>query len=185
MEVKELGSILKTNQEMMCLLKIIQELNLKDSWLCAGTIRNFIWNYLEGKMKLDRMTDIDIIFFDPLISYSNTLEIQTKLSEKYPEYDWEIKNQVFMHNHNPDTEPYKNSRDAISKFPEKCTAIGTRLFGDELELFCPYGIEEIVEFIVSPTPYFQKNEQRMMAYKKRVNGKNWSDKWPNLKIVVD
>ena len=114
MEVKELGTILKTNQEMMCLLKIIQELNLKDSWLCAGTIRNFIWNYLEGKMKLDRMTDIDIIFFDPLISYTEAIKIQTKLTKNYLEYNWEIKNQVLMHNHNPNTASYKNSREAIS-----------------------------------------------------------------------
>ena len=69
-EVNKLIDSLKMNQEMMWILKIIHELDLRDSWLCAGTIRKFIWNYLEGKVELDRMTDIAIVFFNPLISYS-------------------------------------------------------------------------------------------------------------------
>ena len=106
-----------------------------------------------------------------------------RLNKLYPEYDWEIKNQVFMHIHNPDTNSYKNSKDAIVKFPETCTAIAVRLLNDELELFCPFGISDIVNFVVNPTPYFQNNAKRMIAYRQKIASKNWFEKWPDLKIV--
>ncbi|ERJ77661.1 hypothetical protein HMPREF1557_00673 [Streptococcus sobrinus W1703] len=32
-----------------------------------------------------------------------------------------------MHGHSPHTLPYTSSRNAISKYPERCTAIGARL----------------------------------------------------------
>ncbi len=37
----------------------------------------------------------------------------------YPEYKWELKNQVFMHVHSPNSLPYQSSKDAIEKFPGK------------------------------------------------------------------
>lgn len=54
----------------------------------------------------------------------------------YPSYQWEVKNQVFMHGHSPHTAPYQNARGAISKYPERCTAIAARLKDGDLELFC-------------------------------------------------
>ena len=44
-----------------------------------------------------------------------------------------------MHGHSPHTLPYTSSRDAISKYPERCTAIGARLDEEgQLEVFLPY-----------------------------------------------
>ena len=46
-----------------------------------------------------------------------------------------------MHLHSPHTVPYTSSRDAMSKYPERCTAIGLRLNAEAtLELFAPYGL---------------------------------------------
>ena len=44
----------------------------KDSWLAAGSVRNFIWNYLSNQPGFDKETDVDVIFFDPAISYEET-----------------------------------------------------------------------------------------------------------------
>ena len=38
--------LIKQNSELMALLKIIHSFQLNDCWLCAGTIRNYIWDYL-------------------------------------------------------------------------------------------------------------------------------------------
>ena len=54
---------------MMDILTIIRDLELKDSWLAAGSVRNFIWNLLSDKPAFDRETDVDVIFFDPDVSY--------------------------------------------------------------------------------------------------------------------
>ena len=55
----------RENPDMMAILTIIRDLELKDSWLAAGSIRNFIWNLLSDKPAFDRDTDVDVIFFDP------------------------------------------------------------------------------------------------------------------------
>ena len=165
----------------MAVLIIIRNLGLKDSWLAAGSVRNFIWNLLSDQSPFDRETDVDVIFFDPAISYEDTLCIECKLKEDFPQYQWELKNQVYMHQHSPHTSPYASSRDAMSKYPERCTAVGLRLNEDStLELFAPYGLEDILKFQVSPTPHFLENEDRMKLYQERLSKKNWQEKWKNL-----
>ena len=59
----------RENPDMMAILTIIRDLELKDSWLAAGSVRNFIWNLLYDKPAFDRDTDVDVIFFDPDVSY--------------------------------------------------------------------------------------------------------------------
>lgn len=182
--VKNEQKILDTfreNPDMMTILTIIRDLDLKDSWLAAGSVRNFIWNLLSDKSPFDRETDVYVIFFDPDISYEETVSIEKKLREDFPQYHWELKNQVYMHLHSPHTVPYTSSCDAMSKYPEQCTAIGLRLHADAtLELFVPYGIEDILNFQVSPTPHFLENEDRMKLYQERLSKKNWQEKWKNL-----
>ena len=171
----------RENPDMMAILTIIRDLELKDSWLAAGSIRNFIWNLLSDKPAFDCETDVDVIFFDPDVSYEEMLAIESKLREDFPQYQWELKNQVYMHQHSPHTEPYVNSCDAMSKYPERCTAIGLRLHADAtLELFAPYGLEDILNFQVSPTPHFLENDDRTKLYQQRLSKKNWQVKWKNL-----
>ena len=181
---QEILDSFRENPDMMAILTIIRNLGLKDSWLAAGSVRNFIWNLLSDKSPFDRETDVDVIFFDPAISYEDTLGIESKLREYFPQYQWELKNQLYMHLHSPHTVPYTSSRDAMSKYPERCTAIGLRLHTDAtLELFAPYGLEDILNFQVSPTPHFLENENRMKLYQTRLSKKNWQEKWKNLTFL--
>ena len=178
---QDLLQAIQLNTDLMKILIIIRNLGLKDSWLAAGSIRNFIWNLLSDKSPFDRETDVDVIFFDPDISYEETVSLEKKLREDFPQYQWELKNQVYMHQHSPHTAPYTSSRDAMSKYPERCTAVGLRLNEDStLELFAPYGLEDILNFQVHPTPHFLENEDRMKLYQTRLSKKNWQEKWKNL-----
>ena len=178
---QDLLQAIQLNSDLMKILTIISNLGLKDSWLAAGSVRNFIWNLLSDKPAFDRDTDVDVIFFDPDVSYEETLAIENKLREDFPQYQWELKNQVYMHQHSPHTAPYTSSCDAMSKYPERCTAVGLRLNVDAtLEFFAPYGLEDILNFQVAPTPHFLENEDRMKLYQKRLSKKNWQEKWKNL-----
>ena len=171
----------RENPDMMAILTVIRNLELTDSWLAAGSVRNFIWNLLSDKSPFGCETDVDVIFFDPDISYEETLSLEKKLREDFPQYQWELKNQVYMHQHSPHTSPYTSSRDAMSKYPERCTAVGLRLNEKSvLELFTPYGLEDILNFQVRPTPHFLENEDRMELYQTRLSKKNWQEKWKNL-----
>ena len=178
---QEILDAFRENPDMMTILTIIRDLELNDSWLAAGSVRNFIWNLLSDKSPFDHETDVDVIFFDLDISYEETVSLEKKLREDFLQYQWELKNQVYMHLHSPHTAPYTSSCDAMSKYPERCTAVGLRLHADgTLELFAPYGLEDILKFQVFPTPHFLENEDRMKLYQERLSKKNWQEKWENL-----
>ena len=180
---KEILHAFSSDQDMMTILQIIYDLQLKDSWLCAGSVRNFIWNILSDKPGFDTETDVDVIFFDPDVSYEETLNIENRLKREFPHYHWEVKNQVYMHIHSPNTQPYTSSQDAMSKYPERCTAVGLRLLDNgRLEFFAPYGLDDILHFRVQPTPHFLTDPARKALYEQRLSKKNWQKKWNNLQI---
>ena len=184
-EEKNLLDLFYDDQHLMTIVKIIRELNLQDSWLAAGSVRNFIWNHLSGREKFDFETDIDVIFFDPTVSYEETLQIEKRLREAYPLYSWEVKNQVYMHIHSPNTKPYTSSQDAMSKYPETCTALGLRLLkNDDLELFTAYGFTDLVNFQVKPTLHFLADDERIKLYRERLEKKKWQSKWPWFDIYL-
>ncbi|BDH63952.1 hypothetical protein MTP05_01370 [Enterococcus sp. PLM3] len=183
MNEEEIKQIILENTQLKQILTIMESLQLQDCWLCAGTIRNFIWNYLFGINELDTTNDVDVVFFDPSISYEETLQIEKQLKRTYPEWNWELKNEVYMHIHNPETNPYKNSYDAIEKFPETCTSIAVRLNEKQLELMAPHGTEDLVRFIVQPTPYFKESAVRKQIYQERARQKNWKRKWANIQFI--
>lgn len=180
----DIKALFLKDDELVGILKVIAELKLKDSWLAAGTLRNYIWNVLSGKPGLSDASDIDVVFFDPEVTCEKTQVIQKQLQASYPNYQWEVKNQVLMHQHSPHTAPYQSARDAVSKYPERCTAIAARLQDGELELFLPYGDEDILNFVVQPTPHFLNDSERMRVYRERLKKKNWQEKWPCLKIFI-
>ena len=175
-------TLLSQNTDIMTILTIIDSLNLNDSWLCAGTLRNFLWNYLSGLPTFDHQTDVDVIFFDATISYEQTLALEKQLLQNYPVYRWELKNQAYMHTHSPHSLPYLSSQEAITKFPETCTAIGAKLQKKTkiIELFTPFGLADIEQFIVQPTPYFCQDSSRLEVYQNRLLSKKWHEKWPAI-----
>ena len=82
---QEILEAFRKNPDMIAILTIIRDFGLKDSWLAAGSVRNFIWNLLSDKSPFDRETDVDVIFFAPDVSYEETLAIESKLREDVPQ----------------------------------------------------------------------------------------------------
>ena len=78
---QEILEAFRKNPDMMAILTVIRNLELTDSWLAAGSVRNFIWNLLSDKSPFDCETDVDVIFFNPDISYEETLSLEKKLRE--------------------------------------------------------------------------------------------------------
>ncbi|MBF0779100.1 nucleotidyltransferase family protein [Streptococcus cuniculi] len=184
MTENELKEQLLADRKMREVLEIVARLQLQDVWVCAGTIRNFIWNLLSSKDPFDEETDVDVVFYDPTSSYEETILIEENLRRSHPAYRWEVKNQVYMHQHNPKTSPYESSCDAISKFPETCTAIAARLLPDcQVELFCPYGLGDLLDFKICPTPHFVAHPERMKVYRERLDQKGWKEKWEKLQLL--
>lgn len=161
-------------------LKVLRDINL-DLYLGGGAVRNLVWDKLHGYVTISQITDLDIIYFDSL---NNTKEhdkrIEHQLYKKMPNITWSVKNQARMHIWNKE-KPYKSLEDALSKWPETCTAIAVQMIKDEeLEIIKPFGLGDLYRLIVAPTPHFKGKPER---FKERYLSKSWISTWQKLKII--
>ncbi len=58
----DLQALFVQDEELMGILRVIAELDLQDSWLASGTLRNYVWNVLSGKAGLAQASDLDVVF---------------------------------------------------------------------------------------------------------------------------
>lgn len=180
MTKEEVLDLIDEDAWMIRILKITRDLNLPDCWIGAGFVRNKVWDHLHHYEERTPLNDIDIIYFDPNnLAEDVENELQGQLATIDPTVVWSVTNQARMHLESNEP-PYKSSEHALSLWPETPTAIAIRLTtSDELELAAPHGIEDLINLVVKPTPHWRKKPE---AYESRLAKKNWSEKWPQLKI---
>ncbi|MES2213291.1 MAG: nucleotidyltransferase family protein [Patescibacteria group bacterium] len=182
MTEKEILELIENDKWMMDVLKRAEKLNLSDWLIGAGFVRNKVWNHMSGrKTEYLDATDIDLVYFDPTIENDQerdeqlmqTLHAETGL-------DWELRNNAY--NYKSDTRSiYVSAYDVIAAWPETVTAVGVRIENGVLKLIAPYGIDDIVSFIVRPSPKYMDGIERI---KTRIQKKKWLEKWPNLTIKL-
>lgn len=176
-------SLIMKDRWMMGILKAANSLNLPDWWVCAGFVRSKIWDTLHDFSERTPIHDIDVIYFDPECTDEKVeKKLEMKLVSLMPTIPWSVKNEARMHIKN-NIPPYISSVDAISKFPETATALGVKL--DEQEnviLTSPYGISDLVNLEVKPTPFFKENKELATIYKERIIKKNWKATWNKIKV---
>lgn len=166
-------------------LKNVRNLNLPDSYIAAGAIRNTVWNYIHNYPTISHQKDIDVAYFDT----SDMEGKKEKLSEeilkrKLPNFEWDVVNQARAHlfglENNVEHPQVKSSCESIAYWSEIPTCVGVRLEDDDTFKVCaPHGLDGLMSLIVEPVP---KPYQELSLYKKRVASKNWAQIWPKLKI---
>lgn len=180
---EDIVKAIKEDEWMMNLLKAVQKLNLPDWWICAGFVRSKIWDLIHDFSTRTPLPDIDVIYFD--VNNTDELEekkIEEKLKYLIPDIPWSVKNQARMNVINNMT-PYVSSVDGISKFPETVTALGVKLDGKEnIQLTAPWGITDVVNLEVKPTPYYLESKERFEIYVNRVTKKNWKSIWDKVQV---
>lgn len=181
MTEKEILDLIENDPWMMKIIFTASSLNLPDWIIGAGFVRNKIWNHLSGINSKEVDTkDIDLVYFDP---NGNDQKADEKLSEKLKQetgINWEIVNEFYAHRWN-NLPPYTSATDAISTWPETVTAIGVTLDeNNKLKLTAPYGIDDLVNFIVRPSPRFEEGIERV---KERMIEKGWKEKWPKITLA--
>lgn len=176
----QLRQIIRSDNYIMTILKAVESLNLNDGWVAAGLIRNKVWDYLHSETTI--INDIDVIYFDSLdISSKIEKDLEEKLETLMPTQLWSVKNQARMHLKN-DFNRFKSSYDGVAHFPETPTAIAVKLHQNELVIMAPYGLEDLFERVVKPTPYFRNNHKLHAVYSERMNEKKWIETWSDLLI---
>lgn len=190
-KMKSLGGLMKTEQDiinlikndeyMMKILEAAETLNIDDYWICAGFIRNKVWDFLHNHSNRTPYNDIDFVYFDSKnLDKSNEKDIEYELYKTRPDVIWEVVNQARMYDNHPDVKA-RCASDGITNFPETPTSVGIRLKDTKLIMTAPHGIEDLVNGIVNPTPLFKQNNY-IDIYRNRLTEKSWQTHWPNLVI---
>nr|WP_249436168.1 nucleotidyltransferase family protein [Paenibacillus sp. Marseille-Q4541] len=172
--------IIKNDDYIISLLKAVEKLNLNDAWISAGLIRNKVWDVLH---RINTpINDIDVIYFDSTDTLWETeKDLEEKLDIIVPNQPWSVKNQARMHLKNG-FEPYNSSFDGVAHFTEIPTAIAVKMCNRELKIMAPYGLEDLFEKMVKPTPYYQINSKLHSLYTDRMQEKKWDTIWKDLSI---
>ncbi|HKX86176.1 MAG TPA: nucleotidyltransferase family protein [Flavobacterium sp.] len=170
--------LLSQDRYILETLTVVRNLNLNDCWIGAGFLRNKIWDVLH-EIKTLQQNDIDVVFFDTEDSTEATeKEMELHLAAINPKVKWSVKNQARMHLRNHHSQ-YNCTEDALSYWPETATAIAARVnSNDEIEILAPYGLNDLFQLIIRPTPNFNPT-----VFQKRLKEKQWERQWPKLKLA--
>jgi uncharacterized protein len=176
----EVARLIAGNPEMRHHLRLVAELNLPDCWVGAGFIRNRLWDALNGWPPKEIRTDVDVVYFDPLPASPRMDQLlQRQLKARAGTVDWSVKNQARMHSRNGDR-PYNDTIDALRHWPETATAIAARAIPGGIEVIAPYGVADLMNGIVRPTPAFAN---KLELYQHRIATKGWLVRWPHLQVL--
>jgi len=180
--------IILENPDLTQLLTIVQQLNLPQAAIAAGCIRNTVW-FVLSQQPVTFSSDIDVVYFDPQQPVQHDLEIQAQLQQQYPQYQWQVKNEVYMAQYNfADQVPFKSVAEAIGHFVETATCVGAYLDdNNELQLIAPHELSDLVHFKCRPAPYLQQDAEHLDLFKHhilQILQKNWQQKYPNLSVSL-
>lgn len=175
---QELKKIISSDDVFLSVLQAVDELELPDAWVCAGYLRNKIWDVLDDIST--SVNDIDVIYFDEEdTSIVIEKQLEAQLKAVLPALPWSVKNQARMHEKNG-LPPYYSSFDGVANFPETPTAVAIRLINNELEIMAPYGLSDLFCKHVSPTPNFGETSDLYAIYRERVSQKSWEEIWSDV-----
>ncbi len=181
---EDLLQAVKEDHWMMDILAAVRELQLTDSWVCAGFVRSKVWDMQHNFAERTPLADVDVIYYDPDDTREEVEKVwEEKLRSIYSSIPWSVKNQARMHSVNS-LPPYTSSTDGMSKFPETVTALGLAMDDHgELRLAAPHGVSDVIHMIVRPSPHFRANRELHPIYETRIAKKNWQQIWNQLQIL--
>lgn len=180
---QDIIQLVEEDEWMMDILQTAKQLQLPDWWVCAGFVRSKIWDTLHGFEERTPFPDIDVVYFDAKnIDESEEKKYEQQLLNMSPNVPWSVKNEARMHiiNNMP---PFSSSVDAISKFLETATALGLKLNEqDEIVLAAPWGVQDVINLELRPTPYYEETKEYANIYEERIRKKKWEKNWSKVKV---
>jgi hypothetical protein len=170
----------------MRILRVARDVNLPQWRLVAGCIYQTVWNVLTKRPAGTGINDYDLIYFDGA-DLSEDAERATERYVREPLADLpapvEVRNQARVHLWFEEYfgipyPPLMSSDEAIRRYASATHAVGLRLLPDDrLDLFAPFGLEDIFAMVVRPN-YALPNKathDRKAARARAV--------WPELTVI--
>ena len=182
----ELERIVRSDVQLMQLLRVCRDLNLPQWRLVAGCIYQTVWNRLTGRPWGTGINDYDLIYFDDRdLSKEAENAAELKVRELSPDLPApvEVRNQARVHLWFEDYfgipyAPLSCADEALDRYASKTHAVGIRLTEDGLlDVYAPFGLEDIFAMTIRPN-YALPNKpthDRKAARAKAI--------WPELEVL--
>jgi len=177
-----LQKIMSDDPVRMKILYAVRALELNDGWIGAGFVRDAVWDHLHGYGLNPVLGDVDVVWFDrEHCSPDHDSHLEERLRQQLPSLDWSVKNQARMHQRNGD-HPYTSTENSLVHWPETATAVAVRLGKECIDITAPYGLSDLFELRLRPTPAFER--EKLDSFKQRVTTKQWLERYPRLQLIV-
>lgn len=145
--------LLFSTGENLSILRAIRDVRLPDCWLAGGAVRNTVWRQIFGEECRLGIKDFDVAFFDKDADRSVEARAREILEKQFPHHKFDVKNQASFGVWRDGQFVFKSCEDGIAHWLHTATAVGVRLnVADEVEIFQPYGLDDLFQGVVRPTP---------------------------------
>lgn len=183
-QINVLKKIIMKSEKLKKILEILDKNFDYDYYIAAGAINQTVFNYYHG-FELDTgIDDVDIVYFDPDLSYEKEDEIIKKLSFLLKDVNikLDIKNQARVHlwyknKYKRGVRENDSVETAVSRWGSTVTCIGVKMSNGNFKVFAPYGLNDLFKMVIRPVKEnFTKEDYDKKCLK-------WKKKWPLLTII--
>jgi hypothetical protein len=165
------------------ILRRLPALGLEQAYLVAGCVYQAVWNRQAGLLPGSRIKDYDIFYFDGSdLSYEAEDAVIRRAAALFADLEAEIelKNQARVHLWYPERfgaayPQLTSTRDGIDRYLVACTCVGIE--AETLEVYAPYGLEELWAGILRPNPV------NLQIERFREKAASYQARWPWLQIT--
>jgi len=169
------------------ILHRLSSLELKDTWLVAGSLFQTVWNIKSGKNPEDNINDYDIFYYDKDISYEAEDAHIKRVEQIFSDLPIvvELRNQArvplwYKKKFDLEYPEVANAKDNISRFFFECNCIGISYKDGKMSTYAPFGIEDIYSGVLRSNhtvDSFITEKMRMDKAKKYIS------RWPWLRLI--
>jgi uncharacterized protein len=179
-----LANGLRTNEALWECLHRFSTLNLPAWYLGAGCVAQTIWNIAHGRAPSADILDYDLVYYDREFSAERedrvTREARKLVADLHIELD--VTNEARVHIWYPERfgygiQPYQSIEDAIGTWPTTATAIGVRPSGHQLQVYAPFGTDDLFNLVVRPN----RVQITQAIYDAKLA--RWATRWPSLVVL--
>jgi hypothetical protein len=135
-------------------LVAVRELGLPSWCIGAGAVRNMVWDKLHGHSTPSSLADIDVTNQAGVHQW-----FETSFGHAVP--------------------PLHSLEEAVASWPEYATAVGVWLSDEgSIEVIAPHGLDDLFSLVIRRNPV----RVSLDTYRQRVAQKNYTQRWPSVRV---
>ncbi|MCP9312692.1 nucleotidyltransferase family protein [Liquorilactobacillus satsumensis] len=174
---KELITLVKRTPEFTEIFHILDSYQLGKALICGGALRDLVWNTLSKQSTSLLRGNIDVLYGDSAETYEQLLTRRALLGQCHSKYLWNLQNVVL--NNSQTRQPFgKTPEEALTTLPETCSAVAITFEAGTFKILAPFGLQDLFNMEVHPTPRFIKDSDLLNQFKRRSALKGWEQRWP-------